>query len=166
MSASVSYTARKHSRPRGLTVGAAAYGAWVSFSVRIAVRSYELDALGHVNQAVYHSYAEHARVRLFEEAGATEPLLAQGVAPVLLESHAHYRKELRGGQEVDVSCGMSFGDGKVFSMPSVITFPDGRVSAEIDCTIGLMDLSVRRLVADPRERITKLVEHPELLSAS
>lgn len=130
----------------------------MTFSVSITVRSYELDALGHLNQAVYHSYAEHARVEYMRSLGiGTDVLFGQGVAPVLLESHARYRKELRAGQEVSVSCDLEFGDGKVFAMNSVISFPDGRVSAEIDTTIGLLDMTTRRLVAGPRERLQKLM---------
>ena len=39
------------------------------FSTRIEVRGYELDALGHVNHAVYHQYAEVARMKGFVAAG-------------------------------------------------------------------------------------------------
>jgi acyl-CoA thioester hydrolase len=136
----------------------------MTFSVQISVRSYELDSLGHLNQAVYHSYAEHARVQLMRALGAGgDGFATQGVAPVLVESRARYRKELRVGQEVDVSCDLNLGDGKVFTMNSVVSFPDGRVSAEIDATIGLIDTTTRRLVPDPRERMTKLIQHPEIL---
>lgn len=39
------------------------------FSLRFPVRSYELDFLGHVNNAVYLQYLEQARLTLLEELG-------------------------------------------------------------------------------------------------
>lgn len=131
------------------------------FRVRISVRSYELDALGHLNQAVYHSYAEHSRMELFRAAGC--PVDGSEAAPVLLESHARYRKELRAGQEIDVTCEIVFGDRKVFAMNSALLLPDGTESARIECTLGLLDLTTRRLVANPRERMRQLAKRPELL---
>jgi acyl-CoA thioesterase FadM len=32
----------------------------IDFAIRLSVRAYELDVLGHLNQAVYLQYAEHA----------------------------------------------------------------------------------------------------------
>ncbi|EHR59783.1 acyl-CoA thioesterase [Saccharomonospora cyanea] len=126
------------------------------FRVRVKVRHYELDSLGHVNHAVYHQYGEIARLELFEKAGGINgDLLKWGMAPVLLESHIVYRRELRSGDEVDVSCRAKFGDGKVFWMSNEIVKIDGTPSADIRCTLGLMDLNLRKLVAEPRERFAE-----------
>lgn len=113
------------------------------------MRQYELDALGHVNQAVYHSYAEVSRLEAFEAAGNAK-VGEDNTAPVLLESHIVYRRELRGGDVVDVTCDTTFGEGKVFWMTSRILKLDGTLSAEVKCTLGVMDLERRKLVADPR----------------
>ncbi|WP_033290367.1 acyl-CoA thioesterase [Amycolatopsis jejuensis] len=121
------------------------------FRTHLKVRTYELDVLGHVNHAVYHSYGEVARLEAFEASGDAD-LRASGLAVVLLESHIVYRRELRAGDEVDVSCDLTFGDGKVFWATNLITKLDGTLSAEIKCTCGLMDLDKRKLVADPRGR--------------
>jgi acyl-CoA thioester hydrolase len=120
------------------------------FSTRIKVRTYELDALGHVNQAVYHSYAEVARVEMFAASGCRfEQLAAEGMAPVMLESHIVYRRELRQGDEVEVTSEPKFGTGKTFQINSQILKADGTLSAEINATFGLMDLNARKLIADP-----------------
>lgn len=118
------------------------------FRTRIKVRHYELDTLGHLNHAVYHSYGEVSRLELLERAGALTGL--GNVASVLLESHIVFRRELRAGDEVDVTCDVKFGSGKTFSMDSNIFKADGTLAAEITCTLGLMDLERRKLVADPR----------------
>lgn len=120
------------------------------FRTRIKVRHYELDTLGHLNHAVYHSYGEVSRLELLEAAGALEGL--PGLASVLLETHVVFRRELRAGDEVDVTCDVKFGSGKTFSMDSNIYKVDGTLAAEITCTLGLMDLKLRKLVADPRGR--------------
>ncbi|MBA0127064.1 acyl-CoA thioesterase [Haloechinothrix sp. YIM 98757] len=122
-----------------------------SFSTRIKVRHYELDTLGHLNHSVYHLYAEVARLEWFEHAGGGgNGLRDAGAAPVLLESNIRFRRELRAGDEVDVSCDVTFGEGKTFRMNSDIRKIDGTLAAEITCTIGVMDLTLRKLVADPR----------------
>jgi acyl-CoA thioester hydrolase len=136
------------------------------FCVRIAVRNYELDQLGHVNQAVYHQYAEHARIELFRAAGVPiGDLVGVKAAPVLLSSTMHYRRELRGGDEVLVTATVSFGAGKTFRMDSTITKVDGTVSAEMECTVGLMDLTERKLLADPRDQLLAMASNPELISS-
>ena len=134
------------------------------FRTRIKVRHYELDTLGHLNHAVYHSYGEVARLELLEAAGALKGL--PGVASVLLETHVVFRRELRAGDEVDVTCDVEFGSGKTFRMNSNIIKLDGTLAAEITCTLGLMDLEIRKLVADPRGRFEAAGADLKLLSTS
>lgn len=136
------------------------------FTVHIAIRGYELDALGHLNQAVYHSYAEHARTELLRAVGLPiDRVLTTGVAPVLLTGQMRYLRELRADDEVDVSATMRFGDGKTFHVDSVMTKSDGTVSAEFSGTFGLMDLTARKLLAQPRERLEKLSSDPDTFNA-
>lgn len=121
------------------------------FRIEIKVRHYELDALGHLNHAVYHSYGEVARIEALEKAsGGRDGLRAENLSPVLLESHIVYRRELRAGDVVEVTAEFEFGSGKVFHGKHQILKRDGTVAAEITCVLGLMDLEKRKLVADPR----------------
>lgn len=113
----------------------------MTFSVRIGVHDDELDALGHVNQAVYHRYGERSRAGLFRAAGCDfQGLIDQGVGVVLLESTMRYLAELRRA--------------------------DGTVSGELHCTLGLLDLRARRLLADPRERLLAVAGDPALLDGA
>ncbi|MEU6645817.1 acyl-CoA thioesterase [Saccharomonospora sp. NPDC046836] len=123
------------------------------YRVQIKVRQYELDSLGHVNHAVYHQYAEVARTSLIEDAGGRNGELEKArLATVMLESRISFRRELRYGDVVDVTCEVKFGDGKTFRMDTNIYKADGTLSAEITSTLGIMDLDRRRLVAEPRAR--------------
>ncbi|MFB9907016.1 acyl-CoA thioesterase [Allokutzneria oryzae] len=134
------------------------------FSVRIGVRGYELDTQGHLHGATYQDYGEHARWEVLRAAGVPqEKLLANGVGPVMLEINVRYLSELRAGDEVDVTCGFTWGAGKTFLIEQEITRTDGTVAAELRVVSGLMDLGLRKLVADPAERFTELAERPELL---
>jgi acyl-CoA thioester hydrolase len=124
----------------------------VAFSMRFEVRGYEIDALGHVNHAVYHQYAEVARTKGFQAAGCDWETLftTHRTAPVLLSTTVNFRRELRGSEEFGVSCIAKFSDGKTFTLEQMITKADGTLSAEVYCVMGMMDLEARRLHADPR----------------
>ncbi|MEU0440232.1 acyl-CoA thioesterase [Streptomyces sp. NPDC006186] len=133
------------------------------FSVRITVRGYETDTQGHLNQAVYLNYAEHARWSLLQAAGITQKqLVSTGVGPVALETTVRYRRELLAGDEVDVTCAFLWGEGKTFRMEQQIRKTDGTLAAEITGVGGLLGLKTRRLVADPRAHFKQLAADPGL----
>ncbi|GHF80204.1 acyl-CoA thioester hydrolase [Amycolatopsis bartoniae] len=137
------------------------------FRMQIKVRLYELDPLGHLNHAVYHSYAEVARLEAFERAArGSKALEEQKIAAVLLASNISYRREIRRGETVEVTCDVKFGTGKTFQMEQQIVKLDGTLSAELLVTVGLMDLERRKLVDDPRGRFERAGFDLKLLSTS
>ncbi|MEU5044980.1 acyl-CoA thioesterase [Streptomyces griseorubiginosus] len=134
------------------------------FSVPVTVRGYETDVQGHLNQSVYLNYAEHARWSLLRAAGITQArLIGSGVGPVALETTIRYLRELLAGDEVEVSCGFEWGEGKTFRIQQTIRRKDGSVAAEITAVGGLMDLNARRLVPNPGEVLKGLATDPGLL---
>ncbi|MEU9184188.1 acyl-CoA thioesterase [Streptomyces sp. NPDC048484] len=136
------------------------------YAVPVTVRGYETDAQGHLNQAVYVNYAEHARWSLLQAAGISQTgLVDKGVGPVSLEMTVRYLRELRAGDEVEVSCVFDWGEGKgkTFRIRQTIRKTDGTVAAEITAVGGLMDLKERKLVADPREYFRALATDPRQL---
>lgn len=136
------------------------------FSVRISVRGYELDTQGHLNQAVYLQYSEHARWELLRSAGIeAETLLASGVGPAALETNIRYLRELRAGDQVDVTCAFEWAEGKTFRLRQQVRRTDGVVAAEITTVAGLLDLTRRRLIADPGGYLRALAGKPELLES-
>jgi acyl-CoA thioester hydrolase len=133
------------------------------FRVSVVVRGYELDTQGHLNQAVYLNYAEHARWEILRAAGvAQDKLLASGVGPVALETTIRYLRELRGGDEVTVTCAFEWGTGKTFRMVQRLE-RDGELAAEVLSVGGLLDLTARRLVPEPGKHLRSLATAPELL---
>ena len=136
----------------------------MTFSVSIEVRSYELDPQGHVNGAVYVQYADHALYACVRAAGVdTDAMLRTGVGPVNLETTIRYHRELRGGDEVTVSCAFEWGEGRTFRVLREFRDRAGALVAEVSSVSGLLDLKTRRLVPDPRTRWRALSPTPEVL---
>jgi acyl-CoA thioester hydrolase len=134
------------------------------FQIRIAVRGYELDLQGHVNQAVYLQYGEHARWQCFYAAGLTpDVLIAAGVGPVVLETTIRYLNELRAGDEVDVTCQFLEPTGKTFKVEQDYTRIDGKPIARVASVCGVLDRELRRLIPDPVERLRSLATDPSYL---
>jgi len=134
------------------------------FQTRITVRGYELDSQGHLHNAVYHQYGDHARWECLRAAGVSvDDLLASGIGPVTLESTIRFHRELRGGQEVTVSCAFVWGERKTFRVNQQFHSGDGTLVAEIASIGGLMNIAERRLVADPGGYWRALASTPGLL---
>ncbi|OKI09802.1 thioesterase [Streptomyces sp. CB02923] len=135
------------------------------FAVRVSVRGYETDSQGHLNSSVYLQYAEHARWSLLQAAGIQQSdLLAKGVGPVTLETTVRYLRELRAGDEAEVTCAFVWGEGKTFRMEQEIRrVDDGAVAARVTAVGGLMDLTARKLVGGPAEYFRALAGEPGLL---
>ncbi|MCB5906387.1 acyl-CoA thioesterase [Streptomyces sp. SF28] len=134
------------------------------FTVNVTVRGYETDTQGHLNQAVYLQYAEHARWSVLQAAGIPQSaLVAQGMGPVTVETTIRYLRELRAGDEVTVSCAFVWGEGKSFRIEQRIVRTDGTPAAEVHAVCGLLDLTARTMLTDPRGRFTALATDPALL---
>ena len=134
------------------------------FSVRMAVRSYELDPLRHVYGAVYHQYADHARSECLLAAGVSiDGLLADEIGPVHLETTIRFLRELRGGDEDDVTCVFGWGPGRTHTVEHEMRRTDGVVAAQVRIVSGLLDLRTRKLLADPAAVWRSRATRPELL---
>lgn len=135
------------------------------FRVSIVVRGYELDTQGHLNQAVYLNYAEHARWEFLRSLGITQDkLLASGVGPVALETTIRFRRELRGGDRIEVTCAFEWSESKTFRITQDFLHEDGTVAASLSALCGILDLTERRMVPDPRERLGAVADDPDRLN--
>ncbi|MFI1564174.1 MULTISPECIES: acyl-CoA thioesterase [unclassified Streptomyces] len=133
------------------------------FAVPVTVRGYETDVQGHLNQAVYINYAEHARWSMLQSAGISQAgLISRGVGPVALETTIRYQRELLAGEEVEVTCAFDWGGGKTFRIEQTIRKKDGTVAAEITAVGGLLDLQERRLITEPQKIFEELASDPSL----
>ncbi|MFC9995089.1 acyl-CoA thioesterase [Nocardia sp. NPDC127526] len=134
------------------------------FTMRFTVRSYELDTNHHVASTVYLQYTEQSRFACGQAAGLSpDRLLADGLGPVNLETTLRFHAELRGEDEVDVSCAFVWGSGKTHRVEHVLRKPDGTLVAEVTSVSGLLDMRTRRLVADPAKELRARAADPALL---
>ncbi|WP_438484537.1 acyl-CoA thioesterase [Streptomyces sp. S186] len=135
-----------------------------TFAVPITVRGYETDTQGHLNQSVYLQYAEHARWSALQAGGIPQSeLVARGIGPVTLETTIRYRRELRAGDEVEVSCRFDWNEGKTFVIEQTVRKTDGTTAAEISAVCGILDLTARHLLTDPRAALRDLATDPGVL---
>jgi acyl-CoA thioester hydrolase len=61
----------------------------------ITARGYELDSYGHINNAVYLNYFEHARWEFFRELDLYRIIEAFEHLPVVTDVHIRYQREIR-----------------------------------------------------------------------
>lgn len=134
------------------------------FAVRITARGYETDSNGHVAGTVLLQYGQHARWECLKAAGLDQDgLLRSGIGPVSLEERIRFHREIRAGEEVDVSCAFAWGTGKSFRIEQEIRKADGTLAAQITSVGGLLDLKDRRLIPDPARAWRSAATAPRLL---
>jgi acyl-CoA thioester hydrolase len=134
------------------------------FKVQVEVRGYEVDFNGHVAGSVLLQYAQHARWECLRAAGVDQPRLrAAGIGPVSLEERIRFHRELRDGDELEVTCRFAWGDGKTFKVEQELRRSDGVLAAELTNVGALLDLEERRLVPSPGERWRSVATAPEVL---
>lgn len=74
------------------------------FVCQLAVRDYECDMQGIVNNAVYQNYLEHARHEFLKSRGLDfAQLTAEGTIVMVIRAEIDYRASLRSGDVFEVS---------------------------------------------------------------
>ncbi len=113
---------------------------------RDSVRFRDCDAMGHVNNAVFSTYLEEARIGV----------LGDLIDFILARVEIDFRSELRMGEEVEVRTGCSRIGTKSFELEHVIE-AGGRVVAEAKSVLVSYDYALGDSVAVPdelRKRLT------------
>lgn len=105
---------------------------------RIDIRWRDLDAYGHVNQAVYLTYAEEVLDDWFRARLALAPGTVWDY--VAARTTIDYRSELRQADVQAVGSVESVALGtKSVTATTVLRAPDGRVAAEIELVVVVID---------------------------
>jgi acyl-CoA thioester hydrolase len=74
-----------------------------SFECRLRVRSYEMDAFGHVNHAVYLNYLEQARFDALSDGGLPhDEISSRGWGVYVVRVEVDYLRECFHGQELRI----------------------------------------------------------------
>lgn len=96
------------------------------FAHRESVRFRDLDGMGHVNNAVFFTYMESARIAFLSSLGAGDNPLGQ---LILARAEVDFRAPIAFGQDVEVGVRTSQIGTKSFGLDQEIR-ADGRVAAE------------------------------------
>ncbi len=120
-----------------------------SFVRRERVRFRDCDALGHVNNAVYSTYLEEARIDVL--GGLADFILAR--------VEIDFRAELRAGDAIEIGTRCSRVGTKSFELEHEIRAGD-RVAAQARSVLVGYDYDRRESVALPEELKTRLTAAP------
>jgi acyl-CoA thioester hydrolase len=112
---------------------------------RDRVRFRDCDAMGHVNNAVYSTYLEEARIGV----------LGDLVDFILARVEIDFRSELRNGEDVEVRTRCSRIGTKSFDLEHVIS-ADGRVVAEARSVLVSYDYELGASIEVPAELRARL----------
>ena len=118
------------------------------FSTEMEVRWRDVDALGHVNNAVYMTYLEQARVRYFEEIGLG---FGTDAGMILAEITCTYRSPLSLSERVTVWMRVSEFRNSSFIVLYRIEGEDGRLAATARSVQVCYDYDANRAVPIPDE---------------
>jgi acyl-CoA thioester hydrolase len=123
------------------------------FVHREPVRFRDLDPMGHVNNAVFLTYVESARIAFLQHLGAAPTLEDLGIIVARIE--IDFRAPVRLGDEVEVSVSVSRFSEKSFGLDHELSV-DGTVVAEAKTVLVTYDYSKREPVPIPGEWREKL----------
>jgi acyl-CoA thioester hydrolase len=134
------------------------------FSVTVEARWRDLDALNHVNNAVYFTYLEQARVGYLQELGLL-PDAPWGIGFILAEAHCRFTSPLTLGERVTVRIRASELGRSSFIFEYRVEGEDGRLAAEARTTQVCYDYDDRHPVSIPDEWREAIVDFEPGLSA-
>lgn len=135
-------------------------------TVEIPVRFRDVDGMGHVNNAVFSTYLETARIAYWERLdprfldGAKKGDL-RGVTMILARAEIDFRGQISYGETVRVRCRCPRIGGKSFDLEYRVESPDGeRLYAEARTVQVAFDYDAQRTipVSDELRRRIETVE--------
>lgn len=120
------------------------------FSTTLEVRWRDLDALGHVNNAVYFTYLEQARVHYLRELGVVSSDPA-GIGFILAEASCRFKSPLELGEQVTIHTRVSQLRNSSFVFEYRAEGEDGRLVATARSVQVCYDYQAQRPISIPDE---------------
>lgn len=120
---------------------------------KVIIREGHLDTFGHVNNARYLDLYEEARWDLITNNGyglQRVQELKQG--PVILDLNLTFKKEITNREEITIETEPTeINHPLIMNLKQRMVKADGTIASTLDLKVGLMDLSLRKLIA-PTEK--------------
>jgi acyl-CoA thioester hydrolase len=125
----------------------------------LQVRFRDIDAFGHVNNAVFFSYVELARIRYLLD--VLQPELPFDRLPLILARvELDFRSPILFGEEVVVGTRVDRIGRTSFGMSHRMTAgPDGRLAADVQTVLVTYDYAAARPIPVPDEWRRRIGEH-------
>ena len=129
----------------------------MTYTIRIPVRYADMDALTHVNNAVYHTYLEEARIGLMSSLGVFRDPASAGIGWILARTEIDFRVPAVYGDTLNVEVSAGEMRNSSFDMRFRITRQrDGMVMVDARSVQVCLDYSVHKPVRIPDEWRAKL----------
>jgi len=124
-----------------------------------------LDTFGHVNNASYLEILEEARWDLITRNGyGLDEVQRRKTGPIVLDVHLRFARELRNRQAVTIRSWVDSYSGKVGKFAQQVVDDAGDLCCDALFTIGLFDLTARKLIRPTPEWVRALGLRPEDLA--
>jgi YbgC/YbaW family acyl-CoA thioester hydrolase len=118
------------------------------------------DLYGHMNNAAYAELLEEGRWDFISQRGyGRGTVTALGQGPVVLQLNIRFRRELSPGEKVIVESTLSQVRSRSATVSQRILGENGDLACEAEATLGLFDLSTRRLIG-PNEKWKAALSQP------
>jgi acyl-CoA thioester hydrolase len=136
------------------------------FSTALEVRWRDLDAMGHVNNAVYFTYLEQTRVHYLRQVGLL-PADPADIGIIIAEASCRYKSPLALGERVTVYIRVSELRSSSFTFEYRMEGEDGRLAATARTVQVCYDYEAQRSIPIPDGWHDTIVAHePGLQPAS
>jgi acyl-CoA thioester hydrolase len=125
----------------------------------LQVRFRDIDAFGHVNNAVFFSYLELARIRyLLEVLQPDEPI--QRLPLILARVELDFRSPIAFGEDVEVETRVDHVGRTSFGMEHRMTAgPDGRLAGDVQTVLVTYDYETSRPIPVPDDWRARFSAH-------
>lgn len=139
------------------------------FWAPVSVRWGDMDARGHVNNAVYFTYCEMARIQYFDAIELFSFREHEDQGPALVSTVCDFRRQLKGPAEIEVGMRVvEIGTRSFRSEYVLYPIESDDVIAEVKAVSVWMDYHEQKAIPLPegaRQAIAALERRPELLGA-
>jgi len=123
----------------------------------LLIEEQHLDTFGHVNNATYLEILEQARWDLITRNGyGLDEVHRLKIGPTILAVEVRFKRELRNRQRVTIRSWVESYSAKIVKFAQHILDDAGNVCCDAVFTIGLFDLTARRLIAATPEWVRAL----------
>jgi YbgC/YbaW family acyl-CoA thioester hydrolase len=133
---------------------------------RTLILESHIDTFGHVNNAAYLEILEEARWDLITRNGyGLDEVQRLRIGPVVLDAHLRFLRELRNRQAITIRSWMDSYSGKIGRFAQQVLDDAGDLCCDAKFTIGLFDLTARKLIRPTSEWVKALGLRPQDLAA-